>query len=62
VDLEDRVESWNSQLEKLTGITREHAVGRKLGELWPGDLCEQLAAHGQTRINPAASTTSTNIC
>jgi PAS domain S-box-containing protein len=46
VDLEDRVESWNSQLEKLTGITREHAVGRKLGELWPADLCEQLAANG----------------
>src|SRR5882762_11754096 len=36
VDLDDRVESWNTQLEELTGITREHAVGRKLGELWPG--------------------------
>ena len=28
-DLEDRVESWNSQVEKLTGILRQDAVGRK---------------------------------
>ena len=41
-DLEDRVESWNSQIEKLTGISRESAVGRKLSELLPGDLCDQL--------------------
>jgi hypothetical protein len=42
-DLDDRVESWNSQIEKLTGISRERAVGRKLDELLPGDLCERLA-------------------
>jgi len=41
-DLDDRVESWNSQIEKLTGISREHAVGRKLQELLPADLCERL--------------------
>ena len=34
-DLEDRVESWNSQIEKLTGIPREAAVGRRLSELFP---------------------------
>src|SRR5580658_1143565 len=43
-DLEDRVESWNSQIEKLTGISREKALGRKLGELLPADLCERLGA------------------
>jgi PAS domain S-box-containing protein len=43
-DLEDRVESWNSQVEKLTGVLRQDAVGRKLGELLPEDLCDQLAA------------------
>jgi hypothetical protein len=43
-DLEDRVESWNSQVEKLTGVLRQDAVGRKLGELLPQDLCDQLAA------------------
>jgi len=41
-DLEDRVESWNSQIEKLTGISRESALGRKLGELLPAELCERL--------------------
>jgi PAS domain S-box-containing protein len=41
-DLDDRVGSWNSQIEKLTGISRRDAVGRKLSELLPRDLCEQL--------------------
>ncbi len=41
-DLEDRVESWNSQIERLTGITRAAALGRKLAELLPADLCEKL--------------------
>src|SRR6266404_546660 len=41
-DLEDRVESWNSQIERLTGIPRAHAVGRKLDELFPEDLCGEL--------------------
>ena len=41
-DLEDRVESWNSQIEKLTGIPRDAAVGRRLQELLPADLCERL--------------------
>ncbi|HTB11625.1 MAG TPA: ATP-binding protein [Bryobacteraceae bacterium] len=41
-DLEDRVESWNSQIEKLTGISRERALGRKLSELLPTELCERL--------------------
>jgi PAS domain S-box-containing protein len=41
-DLEDRVESWNSQIEKLTGILRQDAIGCKLRDLLPADLCEQL--------------------
>jgi PAS domain S-box-containing protein len=41
-DLEDRVESWNSQVEKLTGVLRQDAVGRKLRELLPEDLCDKL--------------------
>jgi two-component system NtrC family sensor kinase len=43
-DLEDRVESWNSQIEKLTGISREKALGRKLSELLPAELCDRLGA------------------
>jgi two-component system NtrC family sensor kinase len=51
-DLEDRVESWNSQIERLTGISREDALGHKLDELLPADLCEQLApVQDQTGIH-----------
>ena len=42
-DLDDRVESWNSQIEKLTGISRDRAVGRRLSELLPMELCDKLA-------------------
>ncbi len=41
-DLEDRVESWNSQIERLTGISRDAAVGRRLSELFPPELCEKF--------------------
>jgi PAS domain S-box-containing protein len=41
-DLEDRVESWNTQIEQLSGISREKAVGRRLAELFPADLAEQF--------------------
>src|ERR1035438_6589141 len=37
-DLDDRVESWNSQIEQLSGIPRERAVGRRLAELFPAAL------------------------
>jgi PAS domain S-box-containing protein len=51
-DLEDRVESWNSQIEKLTGITRQQAMGQRLAELFPGDLCERFEkVRGETGIH-----------
>ncbi|MBV9747068.1 MAG: PAS domain-containing protein, partial [Acidobacteriia bacterium] len=37
-DLEDRVESWNTQMEQLTGLRREYALGKRLSELLPSDL------------------------
>jgi PAS domain S-box-containing protein len=49
-DLDDRVESWNSQIERLTGIPRHLAVGRRLGELFPAELTghlDSLRAEGQ---------------
>ena len=49
-DLEDRVESWNSQIERMTGISREDAIGRPLTELLPADLCEHLG-RGQTSLH-----------
>jgi two-component system NtrC family sensor kinase len=51
-DLEDRVESWNSQIEQLTGIHREYAVGKRLSELFPADLVEQFdRVRGETGIH-----------
>ena len=41
-DLEDRVESWNNQLERLTGVGRDEAVGRRLRDLLPADLIVDL--------------------
>jgi PAS domain S-box-containing protein len=49
-DLEDRVEHWNSQIEKLTGISRERALGRRLGELLPAELCLKLGDSGVENI------------
>ena len=39
-DLNDCVESWNTQIERLTGIPRDAALGRPLSELFPPELCE----------------------
>jgi hypothetical protein len=51
-DLEDRVESWNTQIEQLTGITREQALGKKLSELFPAALSEQFdRVRGETGIH-----------
>ncbi len=38
VDLEDRVESWNSQMEVLFARPRAEAVGRPLSEILPADF------------------------
>jgi len=44
VDLEDRVESWNSQLEALLELPRRQALRRKLSEVLPPDLVVEIAA------------------
>jgi len=41
VDMADRVEGWNPEMERLTGIAREQAVGRPLAELLPPELMQQ---------------------
>jgi PAS domain S-box-containing protein len=51
-DLDDRVESWNSQMEALTGVTREQATGRPLAELFPLRLVADLQeTRGETGIH-----------
>ena len=42
LDTDERVESWNSQLELTLGIPRGVAVGRRLIELLPGALVAEL--------------------
>jgi two-component system, NtrC family, sensor kinase len=51
-DLEDRVESWNTQMEQLTGIPREYALGKRLSDLLPPDLVEEFdRVRGETGIH-----------
>lgn len=40
--LDDRVESWNSQIERLTGVPRQEAIGQKLSALFPAELCQRF--------------------
>src|SRR5713226_3264491 len=42
VDLEDRVESWNTQLELMFDISRDEAVGKPLNALFPDDLVREF--------------------
>jgi len=41
-NLERRVESWNSALEKLYGLKHTEAVGKRLEEIFPPDLLAEL--------------------
>jgi len=51
-DLDDRVESWNTQMESFSGVPRDRAVGRRLSELLPADLVEQFeGVRGETGIH-----------
>jgi signal transduction histidine kinase len=51
-DLDDRVESWNTQIERLSGIPRDHAVGRTLSELFPAELAAEFdRVRGETGIH-----------
>jgi PAS domain S-box-containing protein len=52
VDLDDRVESWNTQLEQLIGVPRHEAVGRRLDEVLPAELVGEIAARsGEDRVS-----------
>jgi two-component system NtrC family sensor kinase len=46
VDLEGIVESWNTRMEQLFGVTRQDAVGRQLRSLLPEELASEIAARG----------------
>jgi two-component system NtrC family sensor kinase len=46
VDLEGIVESWNTRMEQLFGVSRQDAVGRQLDSLLPEELAREIAARG----------------
>jgi signal transduction histidine kinase len=46
-DLDGRIESWNSQMERLTGIAREQALGAHLASLFPAELAERFEPAGE---------------
>ena len=51
-DLDDRVESWNTQMEQLSGVARDRAVGSRLADLFPASLVEQFErVRGETGIH-----------
>ncbi len=43
VDLEGRIDSWNTQLEQLLDVPRRDAVGRPLDGVLPSDLVGEIA-------------------
>jgi two-component system NtrC family sensor kinase len=46
VDLEGIVESWNTRMEQVFGVSRQEAVGRQLTSLLPADLAAEIASRG----------------
>ena len=42
VDLEDRIESWNSQMEVMYALPRWQALGRPLSEVFPAAFVEEF--------------------
>ena len=49
VDLQDRIESWNSQMEVMYALPRWQAVGRSLNEVFPAAFVEEFY---RVRQNP----------
>jgi two-component system NtrC family sensor kinase len=52
IDLHGAIESWNTQIERLIGVPRHEAVGRKLDEVLPADLSAEISARaGEERVS-----------
>ena len=42
LDLEDRIESWNAQMEAMYALSRAEVIGRRLQEVFPTEFVEAL--------------------
>src|SRR5262249_5202357 len=49
VDLSDRVESWNSQMEVMHALPRSHVLGKPISEIMPTAFVEEFY---RVRQNP----------
>jgi two-component system, NtrC family, sensor kinase len=49
VDLEDRIESWNSQMEVMYAMPRSQVLGERLSEVFPAEFVEEFY---RVRQNP----------
>lgn len=43
IDLDERIESWNAQMEAMYALPRKDAVGRKVGSILPPAFVDELA-------------------
>lgn len=48
-NLEGAVESWNPAMEKLYGLTRSEVTGKKLEDVFPSELLQELPQASETR-------------
>ena len=46
VDLDGRIDSWNTQLDALIGVPRDQALGKKIADVFPGELMAEIAVRG----------------
>jgi two-component system, NtrC family, sensor kinase len=49
LDLDDRIESWNAQMEAMYALSRAEAIGRNISSVFPAEFVEALDA---TRNEP----------
>ncbi|HEU5402784.1 MAG TPA: ATP-binding protein [Terriglobales bacterium] len=42
LDLEDRIESWNAQMEVMYALPRVEAIRRRISEVLPSSFCEEF--------------------
>jgi two-component system, NtrC family, sensor kinase len=68
VDLEDRIESWNSQMEVMYAVPRWQALSHPLGEILPADFMQEFfrfrqspGIHNLYKFRLAAPTGETRI-
>jgi len=42
VDLEERIESWNPQMESLMGVPKDQVIGKRVSEVLPENLVREM--------------------